>query len=51
MLSYVVPLNKSLSKKASGRKAADNHIPCEDDKIGIGNPFNQLDVTWGTPGT
>jgi hypothetical protein len=51
MLSCVVPLDKSWSKKASGRKAADNHIPWKDDKIGTVNPFNQLDVTWRTPGT
>jgi hypothetical protein len=47
----IVPLDKSGSKRASGRKAVDNHIPCKDDKIGTVYPFNQLDVTWLTPGT
>jgi len=45
MLSCVVPLDKSWSKKASGRKAADNRIPCKDEKIGTVNPFNKRDVT------
>jgi len=51
MLSCAVPLDKSWSKRESGRKAADNNIPCKDKNIGTVNPFNQLDVTWRTPGT
>ena len=51
MLSCVAPLDKSRSKRASGREAADNHIPCKDDKIGTVSRFNQLDVAWRTPGT
>jgi len=39
MLSCVVPLDKSWSKTPSGRKAADNHIPCKDNKIGAANPL------------
>ena len=50
-LSCVVPLDKSWSKRTSCRKALDNHISHKDDKMGTVNLFNQLDVTWRTPGT